>query len=193
MNITWYSALNREDGTEDTDLQVSRFVASRSIALVLAGVPGIYLPSLIGGRNDLEAVARGEEARSINRERIHEEALLELLSDPSTSAYKIARRFEHLIEKRIECRAFHPNGRQRVFPLNPAVFTLLREAPDASLRVLCLVNVTAFRQVVTLPATDPDLHAKSWFDMLSDFGVFAVDSRVELSLEPYQIMWLKAR
>lgn len=193
MNITWYSALNREDGTEDTDLQVSRFVASRSIALVLAGVPGIYLPSLIGSRNDLEAVRRGEGARSINRERIHEEALLELLSDPSTSAYKIARRFEHLIEKRIECRAFHPNGRQRVFSLNPAVFTLLREAPDGSLRVLCLVNVTALAQTVSLPAADPDLQAKSWFDMLSDFGAFAGDRHFELNLDPYQIMWLKTR
>ncbi len=193
MNITWYSALNREDGTEDMDLQVARFVASRSIALVLAGVPGIYLPSLIGSRNDLEAVGRGEEARSINRERIHEEALLELLSDPTTSAYKIARRFEHLIENRIECRAFHPNGRQRIVSLNPAVFSLLREAPDASVRVLCLTNATAVPQTVSLPAADPDFHAKSWLDMLSDFGVFAAESHLELTLEPYQVMWLKAR
>jgi sucrose phosphorylase len=29
MNITWYSALNREGGTEDPDLHVDRFVASR--------------------------------------------------------------------------------------------------------------------------------------------------------------------
>lgn len=193
MNITWYSALNREDGTEDMDLQVARFVASRSIALVLAGVPGIYLPSLIGGQNDLAAVASGDEARSINRKRIHEETLLELLSDPTTSAYKIARLFEHLIERRTECRAFHPNGRQRIVSLNPAVFTVLREAPDSSVRVLCLTNVTAASQTVSLPATDPDLHAKNWHDMLSDFGALAAESHLELTLEPYQVMWLKAR
>jgi hypothetical protein len=29
---------------------------------------------------------------------VHEEALLELLSDPATTAYKIARRFDYLLK-----------------------------------------------------------------------------------------------
>jgi len=48
MNVTWYSALNPDDGTEDLELRVDRFVASRSIALVLAGVPrAVDAPSLL--------------------------------------------------------------------------------------------------------------------------------------------------
>jgi sucrose phosphorylase len=193
MNITWYSALNREDGTEDLDLHVDRFVASRSIALVLAGVPGIYLPSLIGSRNDLDAIAKGEEARSINRPRVHEEALLDLLSDPSTSAYKIARRVDDLIEKRIECRAFHPNSRQRIYSANPGVFAVLRQTQDESLRVLCLTNVTASSQVLSLPVEGPDLDRNRWIDLLSDFAVSPVERTLHITLAPYQVMWLRAR
>ena len=45
INITWFSALNREDDPGDIDYQVRKFIASRAIALVLQGVPGIYLHS----------------------------------------------------------------------------------------------------------------------------------------------------
>ena len=193
MNITWYSALNQEDGTEDPDLQVDRFVASRSIALVLAGVPGIYLPSLIGSRNDLEAIAKGEEARSINRPRVHEDTLLELFSDPTTSAYKIARRFDHLIEKRIECRAFHPNSSQRILSINPCVFAVLRQAHADHLRVLCLTNVTGSSQVLTFPVEDSDLDGNRWIDLLSDFAVSPAEGNLQVTLAPYQVMWLSAR
>jgi glucosylglycerate phosphorylase len=68
LNVTWYSALNREDAGEPLEQQVSRFIASRAIALALAGVPGIYLPSLFGSKNDVEAV-KGGDARAINRDR----------------------------------------------------------------------------------------------------------------------------
>jgi sucrose phosphorylase len=193
MNITWYSALNPEDGTEDPDLQVDRFVASRSIALVLAGVPGIYLPSLIGSRNDQESIAKGEEARSINRPKVHEEALLELLSDPNTTAYKIARRFDQLIEKRIECRAFHPNSRQRILAINPHVFAVLRQGQADHLRVLCLTNVTASSQDLELPVEDSDLDGNRWIDLLSDFAISPVAGKLHLTLAAYQVMWLTAR
>jgi glucosylglycerate phosphorylase len=193
MNVTWYSALNPDDGTEDLELQVDRFVASRSIALVLAGVPGIYLPSLVGSRNDQEAIAKGEEARSINRPRVHEEALLELLSDPASTAYKIARRFDYLIEKRIECRAFHPNSRQRVFSINPSVFAVLRQAESDHLRVFCLTNVTGSSQVFTLPIEDSDLDGNRWIDLLSDFAISPAEGKLHITLAPYQVMWLRAR
>ncbi|MCK5529596.1 MAG: sugar phosphorylase, partial [Kiritimatiellae bacterium] len=52
MNITWYSALNRDDVDEGMPLQVKRFIASRTIALVLQGVPGIYFHSIVGTEND---------------------------------------------------------------------------------------------------------------------------------------------
>ena len=44
LNTTWYSALNLDNSRDEgRPLQVKRFVASRSIALALAGVPLVYL------------------------------------------------------------------------------------------------------------------------------------------------------
>ena len=70
LNVTWYSALNRDDLGEPVALQVRRYIASRAIALSLMGVPGVYLPSLFGSKNDVEAVKAGAEARAINRDAI---------------------------------------------------------------------------------------------------------------------------
>ena len=82
INITWFSALNRENSGEDIAFQVKRFVASRIIALVLKGVPGIYLNSLIGTRNDIEAVQATESKRDINRTLTDVRAITEALKDP---------------------------------------------------------------------------------------------------------------
>ncbi len=76
INTTWYSALNR-DGEEDVDRQVDRFIASRAIALVLRGVPGTYLPSLLGTQNDLQSALRSGDPRNINRKNIDESTLID--------------------------------------------------------------------------------------------------------------------
>lgn len=114
LNATWYDALNPPDSGESVDLQVDRYIASRSIALVLRGVPGVYLPGLVGSKNDLEAVLDDGVTRSINRRTICEVCLFRRCSDPDSSSYKVAHRFGELLERRIETPAFHPNGAQRI-------------------------------------------------------------------------------
>ncbi len=190
MNITWYSALNREDDDEPLDRKVERFLASRAVALVLEGVPGIYLPSLFGSPNDRESVLQGEENRSINRKTIDEHALFKKLSDPDSSVYKLADRFRHIIEKRVECPAFHPNSSQLVFTDNSAVFSLLRATPDGKERVLALINVTSREQAYTVPLGELGAVARGWHDRITETGYRFYGGHVEVILEPYQIMWL---
>jgi sucrose phosphorylase len=101
LNITWFNALNREGSDESLELQVKRFMASRAISLALLGVPGVYLPSLVGRRNDQEAVRRSGEARSINRGAIDERVLFERLGDASSAFHRIAHRFFHLLRPSI--------------------------------------------------------------------------------------------
>lgn len=122
LNITWFSALNRPISPESVDLQVDRFVASRAIGLVLRGVPGVYLPSLVGGENDQGGVLRTGEARNINRGVIDERMLIERLGDSNSVFHKIARKYFWLLEKRTQTRAFHPNSRQQVLTLHDGVF-----------------------------------------------------------------------
>ena len=48
INSTWWSAINGDNCEEDITLQVKRYSASRSIALVLQGVPASICPRASG-------------------------------------------------------------------------------------------------------------------------------------------------
>jgi len=50
LNITLFDALNNP-AKDNSKRSVSRFIASQAIMLSLAGVPGIYIHSLLGSRN----------------------------------------------------------------------------------------------------------------------------------------------
>jgi sucrose phosphorylase len=190
INTTWYSVLNRE-GDESVDLQVDRFIASRAIALVLQGVPGTYLPSLLGAQNDLASVLESGEPRSINRKSIDEEALIEKLGDRDSSTYKVASRFRELIEKRTETPAFHPNGSQRVLMRNPAVFSVVRTSPDGKNRVLALTNVSASAQEISFSEAEVGVSSKTWKDILTGHKLESAPSGgVRATLEPYANLWL---
>jgi sucrose phosphorylase len=192
LNVTWYSALNRDEAGEPLELQVSRFIASRAIALALAGVPGIYLPSVFGSKNDIDAVRAGEEARSINRDTIDVPALLNLLGDHRTWASKVARRFGRLIRTRIDAPAFHPQAAQRVLSGNEAVFAVLRVSRDGKQRVLALASVSPQVQQVSYPLKDLGTSSRSWHDLVSARRFEAGDGALSLRLRPYDVVWLEA-
>ena len=69
INTTWWSAINRDGSDEDMDFQVKRYIAFRSIALVLKGVPGIYTHGVMAILNDHEQVKRTGVKRDVNRGR----------------------------------------------------------------------------------------------------------------------------
>lgn len=186
LNITWFSALG--DGSlEEDPLQVDRFLASRAIALMLRGVPGIYLPSLFGSPNDIAAVARDGVTRSINRAEIAEEDLLVAFGDASSIPHRVWRRFLQLLEKRTAEPAFHPNAAQGVLATDPSVFAVLRR-PRAGAPVACYVNVTALPVAVPVPAEPPFSTAARVHDLLAG-RTLPVPGRVEL--DPYGIRWLR--
>jgi sucrose phosphorylase len=191
MNITWYSALNDDGSGEPSSLQVDRFVAARSIALVLRGVPGIYLPSLFGAKNDTAAILAGDEARAINRKTIDEEALFGLLGDRESWVHQVAVRFRRLIQGRIGARAFHPNADQEILSAGHAVFAVLRTTRDGRQRVLALTNVTAHVHEVRITADDLGGRHQVWRDLLTGQTFSrAQDGGLTLTLRPYGILWL---
>src|SRR5258706_11702071 len=109
LNVTWYSALNPDSGSgtaETAELQIARFIASRAIAQALRGVPGIYLPSLFGSRNDAEAVQREGAKRSINRTSVKEDELFDEFSDPTSIRGRVLAGFLTLLEQRTVAPAF---------------------------------------------------------------------------------------
>jgi glycosidase len=190
LNVTWYSALNRDDSGESMELQVSRFIASRAIAMALRGVPGVYLPSLFGAKNDTAAVLAGAEPRSINRKTMDEEALYAMLGDRSSWGHQVASRFRRLIRRRIATPAFHPNGGQRVVPAGDAIFTVLRTSVDGRQRVVALTNVTGQPQRVRLENLGPECRAPAWRDILTSRVLSSEGGGPETTLRPYEVLWL---
>jgi sucrose phosphorylase len=189
LNVTWYSALNRSDVGESTDLQIDRFIASRALALVLKGVPGIYLPALIGSRNDIAAVKRSASYRDINRSAIEERVLGRLLRRPGSITRRVSDRFLRLLELRRDQPAFHPNSNQDVLDVGHGVFTLLR-TPASGPPVLCLINVRAVPTRVRVALGNAGLDG-TLRDLVSDTTQEAPGGALDIEISPYQVLWLK--
>ncbi len=190
LNITWYSAINGDDNGDDIAFQVKRFVASRVIALVLQGVPGIYLHGLIGSQNDVNAVVETESNRAINRTVISRCSLDEALLDPFSKTSRINRELGRLLNLRTRIRAFHPNGPQKVLSVSPSVFALLRHTPEGDKPVLALTNVT--ERVCSLCISLLELQCEDchWFDIVSHVEWFAEEGKLYITMNPYDILWL---
>lgn len=192
LNVTWWSALNRDDAGEPGWLQVARFLASRAIALMLRGVPGIYLPSLFGARNDLAAIRSGAEKRSINRKTLSEPALMSRLMDLDSTEYRVAVGFRRLLAVRVRQPAFHPNSPQQVLDAGPGAFALLR-GPREGQRIVALVSVSPREQTVVLPLADVGGPARRWRPLLEGHRPRVKDGRLNVHLGPYEVCWLEAK
>jgi sucrose phosphorylase len=191
LNITWFSALNRDDSNEPVELQLARFIASRAVALVLRGVPGIYLPSVIGHRNDIEAVAREGSLRSINRTRFDEGRILELLEDAEGLPARIGRAYRKLLKARVAEPAFHPNVPQRVLHLDPRVLAVVRGPNDEGETVLSLTNVSGDTVGLEVSPAASGLRSGAMKDLLTRVSVDAQDGVFRIELEPYGVCWMK--
>ena len=192
LNITWYSAINQENKDESDDLQVKRYLASRAIALVMMGVPGIYLHGLLGSRNDAEAVIEDEQTRSINRKSLNKSELIRALLDPGTTTYKVVYQLASLIMKRTKQKAFAPNAAQQIIDLSDAIFSILRTSVDGNERILALTNVTNQDQIVRISNKQLDVNITHWIDLIDNQNYTFQDNELQLNIEPYGICWLKA-
>jgi sucrose phosphorylase len=190
INTTWYSALNMDTSGEERTFQVRRFVASRSIALALRGIPAIYLHGLVGSRNDVQLSLRNRTKRDVNRA-VLDGALLERnLAEPGTKLHHINDQLGRLLDMRVRHRAFHPNGGQEVLLLSPQVFAVLRTSPERNERVLALTNVTDRECLMDIPLSDISSGESHWYDLLAGRGWVAAGDHLPVSMLPYDVLWL---
>jgi sucrose phosphorylase len=100
--------------------------------------------------------------------------------------------YRHLIRTRAAQRAFHPAGPQQVLSVHPALFVLLRSAPDGGEPLLCVHNVSGVEQSLRVDlGALPFPHAGRVRDVVSGAD-FPVEGSGDLSLRvaPYQVLWL---
>jgi sucrose phosphorylase len=192
LNISYFDALSDPQAAEPLDLQARRFLASQAIMLSLAGVPGIYVHSVFGSRSYHAGVEQTGRFRSINREKLRRDRLERELADPASLRHKVLYPYLHIIRTRAAHPAFHPAGSQQVLSLDPALFVLLRGAPDGSESLLCIHNVSNAERIL---GVDLDALAFSHVGHVQDLiagAIFYVDTsgRLNLCIAPYQVLWL---
>ena len=191
LNITWYSAINRDDDKEPVDLQVKRYIASRSIALIFMGVPGIYLHGLFGSKNEAEQVIIEKDRRSINRKNISKAELLKALNNKNSTIHKITHEITHLLKIRKSETAFHPNAEQKILHISDSIFCVKRTSIDKKSIVIAYVNVTNQKQEFRLDLTGKKLANAQWIDIITGSKYKSDKQILEIHLEPYDIGWLK--
>jgi sucrose phosphorylase len=133
--------------------------------LTLRGVPGIYFHSLFGSRNWLEGVQATQHNRAINRQKLERVSLEAELADQNSLRSQVFGRYRRILSQRASSAAFHPNGGQNIIDVGRGVFGVVRTSPSGTQQVVCLQNVTAQTQAVSLT------------------------NKVH-TLEPYQTLWL---
>jgi sucrose phosphorylase len=149
LNCAYVDAIT--DPSEPEAMQIKRFLMSQAIAMSIAGVPAIYIHSLLGSHNYIEGMAQTGQNRTINREKLDAATINAELNNPSSFRAKILNGYIALLAKRVQHRAFHPNSAQQALDLhNDHVFALLRTAVDDSERILAVFNICNQEQPVDL-------------------------------------------
>jgi glycosidase len=193
INTTWWSAVNGDKSEEDMTLQVKRYLASRSIALVLQGVPGLYAHGAIGSSNDHELVKKTNAKRDVNRAGINVRSLTEEAKNPGSKISRLARQWPKLSLTRTSERAFHPHGDQKVLMLSAQVFTVLRTAPEGDEHVLTMTNVVNKKLDLEIPLSQLGVKITKWVDLINKREYEAASGKLSVSLEPYDVVWLKGQ
>ena len=191
INTTWWSAINDKNAREDLTLQVRRYLASRSISLVLKGVSGIYVHGAIGTGNDHERVRETGVKRDVNRGVIDARTVEEDLRNPNSKISLLRSYASRINLIRTQNRAFHPRGKQKVFELSPHAFVVLRTSPERDDHVLALTNVTGKELQLEISLKALGVDERLWVDLIGEKHWEVVGSRLQVVLRPYDVAWLK--
>lgn len=173
LNINYQDAL--AGPMEPDGDRIAKFLAAESILFCLQGVPGLYIHSLLGSRNDYYGRAVSGIPRRINREKLDLDTLERQLQDNPLRKAIFAG-----VCAMLRCRAAHPafspRAAQHILSWGDEVFALERCGGGET--VLCAVNVTGHPVVLPEPVRGTLLLQQTPCD-----GT--------LTLEPWQVAWIQ--
>ncbi|MFT7287642.1 MAG: sucrose phosphorylase [Halieaceae bacterium] len=187
INIALFDALQ---GTVDGPDQwgVARFICAHAIVLALEGIPGIYLHSLLGTRNDVARVERTGQNRGINRHQWQLQDLEARLADSQSDHAQVFGELMRLLSIRQCQAAFHPNATQFTLHLGSRLFGFWRQSADRRQSVFCVSNIS--NEAQSLQLGDINLiESENWSDLISGEDC----SGQSMLLAPYQSVWISNR
>lgn len=178
LNINYFDALC--DMNNSDDINLDRFMAAQCLLISIAGVPGIYIHSLLGSQSDLEGLERLGYNRAINREKLDIKTLETEIQDVSSRRYQVLNRLKKILSIRKTNTAFSPVAAQRVVKTCSQLITFVRDE-----KVAVVVNISD--QTVEL-GTALLLDGLTR-DLLSG-GQLERNSQSNIIVNPYQTLWL---
>jgi sucrose phosphorylase len=190
LNINYFDALSDPNSDDPWSLKIERFICAQAILLSLAGVPGIYIHSLLGSQGWREGVALSGRNRTINRQKFLNEMIEEELSNPETLRAQVFNRYARLLKARGGMPAFDPYAAQVLLDLGDGVFSIMRIPPDLKSPLLCLHNVSPAQQSLMIDLNNLGLPSGKWKDIITGYN-FLLQGRASFELEPYETLWLE--
>lgn len=191
LNCSYIDALTHPD--VDDNIRFKRMLLTQATVLVMPGVPGIYFHSLVGSRNYYDGVKHSGINRTINREKYNIDWLENELSKQGSLPKRMLDSYKRLISIRINEEAFNPFGEFEILDLDERIFAIDQKCCGNVERIIALHNFSD--EVVTCKLPN-DIHSNMCDILTSNCTITANENQnesEEVTLEPYQIMWLKGR
>jgi sucrose phosphorylase len=177
LNITYVDAIL---ASKDSD-NANRFLAAQAIQYALPGVPATYIHSLLGSRNWTAGVKQTGRARTINREPLQVEAVINELNNPESFRSRVFYPYVDLIKTRRKQPAFHPNAVFEILEIDPRIFAIKRAGSNQV--IYALTNLSSSPVKFSIPEMKSSHLMK---DLLTDEEF---DAR-RINMSPYQYIWL---
>lgn len=177
INVTYLDALSAKE-SEDNE-RIARFILAHAVLLSFPGVPAVYIQSILGSRNDYDGVERLGYNRAINRKKYRAGEIDAELEDNKSLRHSIYHRLTQLIAVRRTEKAFHPDS-QTIFETSGAhVFKIIRTADNGE-RITALFNFSNQQQ---------NIHSniETGRELIAGEDIRSTT----LSLNPWQVMWIK--
>ncbi|SEO12562.1 alpha-amylase family glycosyl hydrolase [Paenibacillus sp. OV219] len=140
LNINYMDALTDPEASDAE--RAKRSLAAHAILLSLAGVPAVYIHSLLGSRNDRQAALDSGINRRINRAKLDKQTVCEELQADSLRR-SVFEQMSELIRTRRAQSAFAPQAAQQVVYLDDRIFSIRRTNEETGQQILVLVNVSS--------------------------------------------------
>jgi sucrose phosphorylase len=179
LNISYIDGLVPAEADDAT--RAAAMIAAHGILLALAGLPGIYIHSLLGSRSDTGLMAQTGRNRSINRAKLDAATVRAELDDPSSLRHRVFSGIGRLLRARAGEPTLHPDAGQRVIEGDRGL--VLIERSTAGRRLLAAINVTPEAKALESPDSE------SWTDIVT--GETLTGPLV--SMPPFAARWLVDR
>ncbi|WP_165464283.1 sugar phosphorylase [Enterobacter cloacae] len=177
INVTYLDALSLRDSSDDE--RIARFILAHAVLLSFPGVPAVYIQSILGSRNDYDGVERLGYNRAINRKKYTEGQVDRELCDKKSIRYQIYSRLSELIAIRRKESAFHPDAQAIFEASGEHILKIVRVAKNGE-RITALFNFSNKMQTV-------HEQTRVGKELVSGQDI----SGTELTLNPWQVMWIK--